>query len=357
MIIRVGLLDRDEVYISRLANYYSTHTSGAAQLELHLYTDALPLKSQVRNLDVLVADESMLDDPEEYAQKTILSFWSTDKHEIDRAGRPVICRYQRANEIFRQIQSLAASLKSQGSNYQLNETGRILLFLAGSGGAGCSTVAAGCASYFAKQGKNTIYFSMKQNEEKSLFHNSGRSMTDVRYEIAMWRQLGGTNMGQLQVRLNSMLKKDDMTGVLSFAPFDMPVSAMNLEPDDTQALLQAMKGLCQICVISADAYLAPALLKAIQLADWTVVVSNSTPDGNEKASKLLKSLETIDSMDEKLIMGNVGVIYNMFGSTAQKTDLPNYVQELGTIAKYKNADKERITAELIHNSVYAGLVN
>lgn len=356
MIIRVGLLDKDETYIARLANYYSAHPDETTQLEIHLFTDAQALKAQLAHaarLDVLIADEELLDSPEEYARKAELAFWSEDKHEQSRSGYPVVCRYQKASDIFRCIQGMCSG-HSKGS-YSLSENGSVRLFLSGAGGAGCSTAASGCAAYMAAHGKKTVYLSLKQNEEDNPFHLSGSSMTDVRYELGMWRQLGGTDYGQLQLKLNSMLKQDDETGVYSFAPFDMPVSAMNLEPNDVSGLLHALKGLCDVCIISADSYLVPVLLKTIRLADWVVVVSNSTPMGNEKTRKLLNSLEVIDSMDEKLFNGSIGVVYNQFGSAAQKADLPQYVRELGVIPRYQNADRSRIVADLASSRVYAEL--
>lgn len=355
MIIRIGFLDKDENYISRLANYDSAHPSETVQYEVHLFTDANAVKSQIAHagrLDVLVAEEELLGDPEEYQRKLAVAFWSDDKHEQSRNGCPTINRYQKARDVFRTIQGLSAGRGKHNSCYALDERGKTILFLAGAGGAGCTTAAAGCASYMAAQGKNTIFFSIKQNEESSGFHISGSSMTEVRYELGMWRQLGGTDYSQLQLKLQSMLKQDDETGVLSFAPFDMPVSAMNLEAEEVEGLLKALKGLCDTCVVAIDPYIVPALLKAIRLSDWTVVVSNSTLAGNEKTRKLLDSLEAIDSMDEKLIKGSMGVVYNQFGAMAQKTDLPPYVRELGVIPNYQNASRSKIIRELSSSRVY-----
>ena len=187
--------------------------------------------------------------------------------------------------------------------------------------------AAGCAAAMAAQGKNTVCFTLKQNACNDSFDICGSSMTDVMYEISMWRQLGGKDQGQLQMKLQSMLKQDNETEVYSFAPFDLPVSAMNFDAESVENLIQAIKGICERCVISADGTLSPMLLKLIRLADWTVIVSDSTAEGNEKSSKLLDSLEAIDSMDEKLIVGKMGVIFNRFGSTGQKLALPKYASE------------------------------
>lgn len=358
MIVRVGLLDKSENYIARLANYQSVHSNDAVQFEIYLFTEEQMLRRQMERggrMDVLVAEEELLQSPEEYTRNVELAFWSEDKHEQMRDGCPVICRYQKASDIFLAIQGLAARRGKGSSSYALQENGRTLLFLGGAGGAGSSTAAMGCAAALAAQGRNTVYFSLKQKEENGSFQVSGSSLTDVMYEIGMWRQLGGTDQGQLQMKLQSMLRKDDDMGVYSFAPFDLPVSAMNFGPDDMEALLHAVSGLCEVCVVCADSYLSPTLLQGIRLADWVVAVSDSTPAGNEKTKKLLDSLEVIDSMDEKLIEGSVGVLYNKFGSAGQKMELPKYACELGTIPRYQNAEKSRIVRELRASSVYSQL--
>lgn len=358
MIVRVGLLDRSENYISRLANYQSAHANETVQFEIYLFTEEQMLRRQMERggrMDVLVAEEELLQTPEEYTRSVELAFWSEDKHEQMRNGCPVICRYQKAGDIFLAIQGLASKRGKGSSSYALQDNGRTCLFLGGTGGAGSSTTAMGCAAALAAQGRSTIYFSLKQKEENDLFQESGSSLTDVMYEIGMWQQLGGTDQGQLQMKLQSMLRKDDETGVYTFAPFDLPVSAMNFSSDDMKALLHAVSGLCERCVVCADSYLSPTLLQGIRLADWVVVVSDSTPAGNEKTRKLLDSLEVIDSMDKKLIEGSVGVIYNKFGSAGQKMELPKYVCELGTIPHYQNAEKKRIVRELRTNSAYLQL--
>lgn len=361
MIVRVGLLDKNEVYISRLANYHSAHPNEMVQFEISLFTEEQALQKQMARggrLDVLIAEEELLTEPESYARNLELGFWSEDKHEQMRDGYPVVCRYQKASEIFRAIQGMAAKRNRGTSTFGTQTDGKVFLFLNGAGGAGSSTTAVGCAANLAAQGRNTVYFSLKQNANDEALGVSGRSMTDVMYEIGMWQQLGGTDYGQLQMKLQSMLKQDDETGVHSFSAFDLPVSAMNFKAENVESLLQAIKGTCECCVIDADSFLSPLLLELIRLSDWTVVVSDSTVEGNQKTRKLLDSMEAIDSMDEKLIEGSVGLLYNKFGSTAQKmTELPAYVQELGTVPRYQNAEKSRIIRELSRSSVYTRLEN
>lgn len=84
MIVRVGFLDKDENYIARLANYYSAHANETVQFEIYLFTKEEALRKQLSRggrMDLLVAEEDLLPEPEEYSRNMELAFWSTEKHE------------------------------------------------------------------------------------------------------------------------------------------------------------------------------------------------------------------------------------------------------------------------------------
>ena len=149
MIVRVGFLDKDENYIARLANYYSAHSNETVQFEIYLFTKEEALRKQLSRggrMDLLVAEEDLLPEPEEYSRNMELAFWSTEKHEQKRNGYPVVFRYQKASEIFREFQSMAAKRGHGASSFEMQANGQVVLFINGAGGAGSGTAAAGCAA-------------------------------------------------------------------------------------------------------------------------------------------------------------------------------------------------------------------
>lgn len=61
MIVRVGLLDKSDNYISRLANYQNVHSNEAVQFEIYLFTEEQMLRRQMGRggrIDVLIAEEA-----------------------------------------------------------------------------------------------------------------------------------------------------------------------------------------------------------------------------------------------------------------------------------------------------------
>ena len=87
-------------------------------------------------MDLLVAEEDLLPEPEEYSRNMELAFWSTEKHEQKRNGYPVVFRYQKASEIFREFQSMAAKRGHGASSFEMQANGQVVLFINGAGGAG-----------------------------------------------------------------------------------------------------------------------------------------------------------------------------------------------------------------------------
>lgn len=274
MIVRVGFLDKDENYIARLANYYSAHANETVQFEIYLFTKEEALRKQLSRggrMDLLVAEEDLLPEPEEYSRNMELAFWSTEKHEQKRNGYPVVFRYQKASEIFREFQSMAAKRGHGASSFEMQANGQVVLFINGAGGAGSGTAAAGCAAAMAAQGKNTVCFTLKQNACNDSFDICGSSMTDVMYEISMWRQLGGKDQGQLQMKLQSMLKAlqekiekacEELRALLGLNEND--------EPLDTTAIFQnAIDG------VAADAEYAEN--------ERYVIVNDYDGDGKQEA--------------------------------------------------------------------------
>lgn len=58
MIVRVGLLDKSENYIARLANYQSVHASEIVQFGIYLFTNEQMLRQQMEcSRDPVLAKE------------------------------------------------------------------------------------------------------------------------------------------------------------------------------------------------------------------------------------------------------------------------------------------------------------
>ena len=131
MIVRLGLMDQDERYLSRIAAFFSAHPEDTMQLELCLFSSVEECNAYLSangRLDTLLAAPELLPDPAALKKPTILAYLSEDKSMTAWAGCPAVCKYQKASAILRSIQGLAANIHNAGGSYDLGGGGRVVLF-------------------------------------------------------------------------------------------------------------------------------------------------------------------------------------------------------------------------------------
>lgn len=356
MRIRLGLLDDDIRYINRLTDYFSGHYT--LQIEANLFTSLEELQvflAQRGRLDVLLANQELLPDPGVLPSRIQLAYLSEENGLTMLAGKPAVCKYQKAEAIYRAVQGLAASLDVGERRYASGGSCDVILFAGAAGGVGCSTAAMGCAARLAAQGRNTLYINLQQTSmTDAVFRACGASMSRVRYEIKSWRQSGSSgDIGKLQMKLQSLLTTDPETHVMCYDSFELPLEAMGMDGGELDALLKAVAGLCDCCVLDLDGTMNAMLLTAIRSAAWTVLVSDGSAKGNRCLERLLRSIEIQDSTDEPVLHGRLGVLYNRFGSAATEAELPGHANLLGKVPNYAGAGEKRIVQELIGSGVFA----
>lgn len=365
MIVRLGLMDQDERYLSRIAAFFSAHPEDTMQLELCLFSSVEECNAYLSangRLDILLAAPELLPDPAALKKPTILAYLSEDKSMTAWAGCPAVCKYQKASAILRSIQGLAANIHNAGGSYDLGGGGRVVLFAGSAGGAGCSTAAMACAVHLAAQGRRTVYFSLQQNAQPELFFaGHGASMSDVHYSYQEWQRMAGGETSEdsrrsLQLKLKSMLATDEKTHVDSFAGFTLPLDAMDFDGAEAAGLIRALAAQYDCCVVDADGRLDDTLLQALPCAQWFVAVSDGTEKCNRALTRLLTSLRELNSAGDALLTGEAAVLYNRFGSQARPAaDLPGYVQVLGQIPRYSNAAPGGIITEIASGAFFAAL--
>lgn len=357
MRIRLGLLDDDIRYLNKLTDYLGVHYT--LQVEANLFTELDELQAFLDHrgrLDVLLASRELLPDPTVLPGRIQLAYLSEEKGLSMLAGKTAVCKYQKAEGIYRAVQGLAASLDVGEKKYSSGGSCQVFLFAGAAGGVGCSTAAMGCAARMAAQGKNTLYISLQQSANAdSVFSVCGASVSRVRYEIKSWKQSGNGDIGKLQMKCQSLLATDPETRVMCYNGFDLPLEAMDLDKSEAEALLKAVAGLCDVCVLDMDGTMNSVLLTTIRGADWTVLVSDGSAKCNRALERLIRSIEILDGTDEPVLHGNLGVLYTRFGSAASEAELSEQAKLLGKVPNYAGSTEKRIVQELIGSSVFAML--
>lgn len=159
MAIKVAVLEQNPRFLDRLTAVFSKNY--ADKLEVYPFTDLEVATSSLEFVkpDILLLDESLRIPegalPEDCALAYFVNSVSVDQLE----GRRAICRFQRAELIYKQIVGI---LSDQGES-------KFIPFTSPVGGAGVSTAAAGFALRLASQGKRVLYLDLDAYACPSVF--------------------------------------------------------------------------------------------------------------------------------------------------------------------------------------------
>lgn len=363
MLIRLGLLDTDLCYTTKLADYFSYHYS--RDIEVLQFTDAAALMNSLQRherLDVLLAAPEAFSDPSSLPERIQFAYLSGEKDLTSIEGISVICKYQRADALYRAVQGLAGNIDSGRKRYMSGESCRVILFMGAVGGIGCSTAALSCACRLAAKEKSTLYLNLQSHgRTDEVFSTVGAPMNRVLYEIKSWQQLNkkadqeNQNIGRLQAKLCSLLMPDPEYKVLSFGGYELPLEALDMNCNDLDVLIKALPGICKCCIIDMDGVFNPLLLTAMKHSDEVVIVGDGSPKGNNCLNGILRSIDILNDTDTPVLRGVLNVLFTHFGSAAEQLQMPGHVRLLGCIPNYAGADEKRIVNELMGSRVFEQL--
>ena len=147
MKIRLAILESDEGYLNRIVAVFNTKYSD--KFEIYSFTDvenALQTLSTAK-IDVFVVNESIEIDTTRIPKRCGFAYF-VDSADVELLNnQPTICRFQRAELIYKQILSIYAENAGNYKELKITDEGcKVIAFASPSGGVGCTTMAAACAS-------------------------------------------------------------------------------------------------------------------------------------------------------------------------------------------------------------------
>lgn len=347
------ILDSDQSYAARLTDYLAAHY--ASELVLSRFSaldDLQAFLDKKHRVDVVLANPDVLPDASVLPARIVVLYIMKEDGVSSYAGKDACCKYQDVNGIYRLVMNLAANVLNSGkAEFGISGNGRIITIFGSAGGLGTSTVAAALAARLSHQGKTVLYLPVQQNAcPKDLFTNVCSSMTDVRYEVCSALK-NNMNSGRVQMKMKSGMQADSNTGVYAFDAYRLPVDCSNASPDEAKVLIQAARGICDVCILDIDNNLNSLMKKYLEQSDDVVIVTDGSMRANSATGKFLESLDVLENADELNLEAQVYLLYNAFGSHGVKlTQMPAYVKETATFANYRGAEPMQILQELAGRS-------
>jgi cellulose biosynthesis protein BcsQ len=363
MKLKLVLLDSDSIYMERLVSAFSVRQE--CSLETYSFTslqDALAALHHT-SADILIAADSYVIGPESIPERCSFAYLTDSAATGKVRGQPSICRYQKAEFIYREI--LSIYYEQNGGPAEKNgallfpvdagetaerKTTRIYAFAPCGGGSGASSVAVACALRLTRSGKSVLYLNLERfGTSGSYYESEGRlHLGDVLYAVRSKR----TNSG---IKLINAIKRDEC-GVRFIDSCRVAPEVMEMTAQDASELIDELKALCMFDYIIADIdlLLDGALLAVMKKADANVIVSDGSESSIVKLERLAKAMEIISERDE-FSFPAIYLLYNKFSSkNSQCTSIDEFTL-LGTAPRYEGASQSKIIRRLAELPIFDGL--
>ncbi|MEE1517999.1 MAG: chromosome partitioning protein ParA, partial [Lachnospiraceae bacterium] len=150
MKIKLAILEKDTSYLNRLVSAFGTKY--ADKFEIYSFTDKAVAMDNIdkAKIDVFVAGSEFEIDTEILPRRCGFAYF-VESIEIDTyKNQMAICKYQKADLIYKQILSIYSENAGNISGLKLGEdVSRVIFYTSVSGGTGSSSMAVATAMHYA----------------------------------------------------------------------------------------------------------------------------------------------------------------------------------------------------------------
>lgn len=343
MKIKLALIDKDSNYLSRIVTAFNIRY--AEKLEIYSFTEPNAALQTISDkaIDVLIASDQFDIDIGALPKNCGFAYF-VDSAGIDTVkDKPAICKFQKADLIFKQILSLYSETSSRSAKIHFDDSAvRTSLFVSASGGVGCSTVAAACAAAAARQARKVLFLSLEGfGDAASFFSGDGQfTLADVIYAVK-------GHKSNLSLKLESALKQD-ASGVYFYSAPEVALDITDLSADDIKLLLREIRisGLFDYVVITVNFDLSEKNLALWKEASNIVFVSDGSDVSNLKFDRMFKAIQIMEQQDKSIRTDHLDILYNKFSSKTGKTISGLSIKTLGGIPRFEHASTQEVIEQI-----------
>ncbi len=353
MKIRLGLLDDDLRYTSHLTNYMNAYYPD--KLEIFSFTSLESLKKHMNKtrIDILLASPKLVPEDFHTPKSTQLIYFSETQDVESIRGVRALCKYQKAELIYKEILNIYAELNTDASYKVHSEGCFVVSFMGASGGVGTTTAAAACAASLAGAGKKVLYLDLEENGVLEPFFSGEGTFTlsDALYAIK-------SNRSNLSLKLESMIRTDS-SGVCFYQPFAVTLDARDMTDSNMSDFLAAVMnvGSFEYIVLDTDDVLSKKQSAILARSDITYFVCDGTEIANLKLKRTLQAVQLEDEHAERRMSSQIRLLYNRFGRTSAQLQLDHNVPVDAVIMKYEGGSPKQIMQQIVGQNIFSGLLD
>ena len=349
MRIKLAILENDLGYLSRIVSVFSTKY--ADKFQIYSYTDAdIALSALVtEKIDVFVANDAFDLDLTSLPKRCCFAYF-VDNADIDSLnGQRTICKFQKAELIYKQILGLYSEIAANISGLHLSDDScRLITFSSPAGGTGTSTFAAAYALYLAARKKKVLFLSFEDFGATDLFFAGEGlfTMSDVIFSIK-------SKKANLAMKLESYIKQDPR-GVYFYSAASHSLDMLELNHEERKLLISELQssGSYDCIVLDYDFGLDKAHNEIYRKSNTIVMVTDGTETGNLKTNRAYAAMQTMDQTAEIPITNRFVLFYNKFSNKISKAVGNSEIRELGGAPVYAHATTEQILGQLVELDIF-----
>lgn len=353
MKIKLALLEEDQGYLNRIVAAFGTRY--ADKFEIYSFTDmSIALSALEPNrIDVLVASDSFQVDVNAIPKRCGFAYF-VDSADIDTVRQQrAICKYQKADLIYKQILSIYSENAGSISGLKLDdEHTKVIAFSSPSGGTGTSSVACACAVHFAGLGKKVLYLNMERfGSVDPFFEAEGLfDMSDIIFALK-------NKKANLAMKLESCVKQD-RSGVYFYSQPKVALDMLELSADEVRRLISGLKltGTYDYIVVDADFSFSKESLMIYRQAHGFAWVGDGTEVSNIKIQRAYEALLIVEKNEDACLTDRICLIYNKFSNKTGKTVEDAEIKNAGGAPVYMHASTKQVIEQLAQMNMFENIV-
>ncbi len=353
MKIKLAILDNDKAYLERMQAIFGSRYSD--KLEIYSFMDWKNALNHVemKKIDVLIASEAFLIDTSSLPRGCGFAYL-VDSPDIESVrDERAVCKYQRAELIYKQILSLYSEKTEKVSGLQFGENAcKVIAFVSPAGGTGCSSAAAAAAMHLALKQKKVLYLNMEHFGNSDLFFSAEGpgDFGDIIYTLK-------SKKGNLPLKLESLVKRDG-SGVYFYSGTKLALDMTELKQDEMKQLIEYMKnyGGYQYLILDMDCSLGKSVPNTLKLCHEIILVTNGSDMANQKLMRLIQAFEVLDQQEDNKLLPRCGLLYNRFSSKTSRKLEAQGVKEIGGFPRYEGFAINKLVVQLAERPEFDALL-
>ncbi|MCI9632199.1 MAG: hypothetical protein HFH18_02970 [Ruminococcus sp.] len=343
MKIKVAVLDHDIEFMDRLAKIFQQKYADRISLSLFSNEDTLYEGLKTFHADIVLFDEFIQIKEECIPDGVTAGYFSAIPDVDEIGGIPAICRYQKAEMIYKMILGLYAENLSDVKLKKSKTEVQTVLFTSVQGGAGTSAAAAAYALSQAEKKKKLFYLCLQKFGNPELyFHGEGKlSFSDVVYSLK-------SRKGNLLIKLESAAQTDP-SGVDFFSSCKNTYDMFELSDDEVRMLIQGLMQSAKYeeIVIDLSGEMTERMVMLMQdYADRIIYVSDGSTAGNQKFESFCETAGVMEQRQECEILSKACLLYSRFSSKSSVRLEKTAVPVLGGIHRFEGIDGRKLAEKI-----------